>query len=72
MNFSLLLLIVNSLSFLLDQKIIIGIGHPLIILKKTSTSELLYSWWILLTEIYVLLLLVSGILQKSVWPNVIW
>ena len=62
MNFPLLLKIVNSLSFLLDQKIIIGVWHPLIILKKTSTCEFLNSWWILLTEINVLLLLVSGIL----------
>ena len=62
MNFPLLLKIVDSLSFLLDQKIVIGVWHPLIVLKKTSTSEFLDSWWILLTEINVLLLLVSGIL----------
>lgn len=72
MNFPLLLKIVNSLSFLLDQKIVIGVWHPFIILKKTSSCELLYSWGILLTEINVLLLLVSGILQKSVRPNVVW
>ena len=63
--------VVEPLDLLLIQKVVIGVWHPLVVLKKTSTRKLLDPRWILLPEINVLLLLVSCILQYLIGPNVI-
>ena len=68
----LFLQVVEPLDLLLIQKVVVGIWHPLVVLEKTSTREFLDSWWILLSKINVLLLLISCILQYLIGPNMIW
>ena len=44
----------------------------IIVLEKTTTFQLLNSGRIWVSEVYVVLLFVSGVLQNLIWPEMVW
>ena len=71
MNLLLLVYIVEPIDLLLVQEVIIRVWHPFVVLKETSSCKLLNPWGIGLTEINVVFLLLSGILQQRIWSDMI-
>ena len=70
-DFLLRLNVVEPFYFLLVEEVIVAVGHPLIILKQSTSRKLLNSGSLRLSEIDISILLFSGVLENLVWRQMV-
>ena len=71
-NHCLFFLFLQSFNLFLVEEIVITIWHPLIILKQSTSSKLLHTRSVRLSEVDVGVLLFSCILQHLIWSHMVW